>query len=400
MKKKLVVAVALLVFFVGGGFFWRRSRESGQFFLDARVAAAGDGLSSALEQTVGTGLFPGHKLTILQNGTVFDALVSEIGKARSTVHIEMYIWSKGEANRRVTEALKKRDPAVKCRILLDWIGSIFRGHEVDDAILGAGCEMAIFRERESPTARNHRKVAVIDGKVGFTGGFGVDDRWMGEAQDEEHWRDTNVRVEGHAVAAMQEAFTEDWQEATGVVLPGEIFPKATTSPEEVGLKPPGKSMAAFVRSTASPVVTRAERLSQLLVDAAHQRLWISNAYFVPGRPVLELLGRRGKEGVDVRLLVPGRKSDSKLSFLMQQREYGPLLERGVRIWEYQPSMMHQKTMVVDGTLALIGSVNLDPLSLGKLEEGSLVVQDESIVAELAKAFEADCARGVEQKLKK
>jgi cardiolipin synthase len=187
---------------------------------------------------------------------------------------------------------------------------------------------------------------------------------------------------------MQEAFTEDWQEATGVVLPGPIFPK----PAEAG-----PALAAFVRSTASPIVTRADRLSQLMLDAAHERLWIANAYFVPGHPVLELLGKRAKEGADVRLLVPGTKSDSKLSLLMQHREYGELLKRGVRIWEYQPAMMHAKTMVVDKTLAVIGSVNLDPLSLGKLEEGALVLQDPEMVAQMAKQFEEDCSRAIEQR---
>jgi len=387
-RHRLLWAALILIFLVGGGFLWRRSRQINEFFLDARVADAGDGFSSALEQTVGSPLRPGHKLALLPNGKVFDALIDEIGKAQSSVHIEMYIWKHGQVSGRVIGALKKRNPNVKCRILLDWIGSISRGHEVDDGLKEAHCELSIFRKYEALTARNHRKVAVVDGKVGFTGGFGVDDRWTGNAQDEDHWRDTNVRVEGPAVADMQEAFTEDWQEATGVVLPGPIFPK---------LEQTGPAAAAFVRSTASPIVTRADRLSQLMLDAAHERLWIANAYFVPGHPVLELLGRRAKEGADVRLLVPGTKSDSKLSLLMQHREYGELLKRGVRIWEYQPAMMHAKTMVVDKTLAIIGSVNLDPLSLGKLEEGALVVQDPELVAQMAKEFEDDCGRAVEQR---
>jgi cardiolipin synthase A/B len=228
---------------------------------------------------------------------------------------------------------------------------------------------------------------VIDGRVGITGGFGVDDKWLGESQDEDHWRDTNVRVEGPAVSDMQEAFAEDWQEAGGGLLPPEDFPEQAKD---------GPVMAAFVRSTASPVVTRAERLTQLAVDASHQRLLIENAYFVPGKPVLELLRRRAKEGVDVRLLVPGRQSDSKLSFLYQQREYGDLLKVGVRVWEFQPTMMHAKTMVVDSSLVIIGSVNLDPLSLNKLEEAALVAEDPALAAELARLFDEDVARSKEQ----
>jgi cardiolipin synthase len=387
-RKKRVVAGIVILAIAGGVFLWRRSRERHQFHLHAQVADSGEGFSRALEQTVGSPLRPGHKVQVLENGSAFDSLIEEIGKARETVHIEMYIWSKGEANDRVTEALRKRNPSVKCRILLDWLGSISRGDEVNDKIRGAGCELSIFRPWEALTDRNHRKIAVVDGKVGFTGGFGVDDRWLGKTPGEDHWRDTNVRVEGPAVADMQEAFTEDWQEATDVVIPGDIFPK----PEATAGAP-----GAFVRSTAQPVVTRADRLTQLMIVAAHKRLWISNAYFVPGTPVLDLLQDAAKRGVDVRLLVPGHKSDSKISFLMQQHEYPRLLERGVHIWEYQRSMMHAKTMVIDSTLAVIGSVNLDPLSLGKLEEGALVVQDPEAVERLAKDFEADCADGVEQK---
>jgi cardiolipin synthase len=124
---------------------------------------------------------------------------------------------------------------------------------------------------------------------------------------------------------------------------------------------------------------------------------IENAYFVPGKPVLELLKRRAKEGVQVRILVPGRQSDSKMSFLYQQREYGDLLKSGTRVWEFQPTMMHAKTMVVDSSLVVIGSVNLDPLSLNKLEEGALVAEDPALAAELVRLFEEDVARAKEQK---
>jgi cardiolipin synthase len=359
----------------------------GSFELHVLVPSSGPEFSAALEQTVGTPLRAGHQVKLLPNGAVFDSLIEDIGRARSSVHVEMYIWTRGAVSSRVIAALAKREKGVGCRILLDAVGSITRGDEVDRGLQQAGCELRLFRKNQAPTERNHRKLAIIDGRAGYTGGFGVDDRWSGEVQDDKHWRDTNIRIEGPAVTQMQNAFAEDWQEAGGQLIPASEFPKA---PETGGVK------AAFVRSTASPVVTRAERLTHLAIDAAHVRLWISNAYFVPGRPVLDLLGERGDEHVDVRLLVPGRKSDSTLAFLYQQREYGQLQQRGARIWEFTPSMMHAKTMVIDGTLAIVGSVNLDPLSLDRLEEGALVIEDPLTAHELERMFEQDCARSAAQ----
>jgi cardiolipin synthase len=388
MKKAVLGAIVALGLAAIGWAILGRSRESsGHFLLDVRTPSHGRAFSAALEQTVGAPLRPGHKLTLLPNGKVFTALVAEIRKAQQSVHIEMYIWSPGRAATAIVSALRERKKGAPCRVLLDAEGSISRGKTVDEDLRSVGCELRLFRKYTAILARNHRKVAVIDGRIGFTGGFGVDDRWMGDAEDEDHWRDTAVRVEGTAVSDMQEAFAEDWQEAGGGLLPPEDFPE---QPKD------GPASAAFVRSVASPVVTRAERLTQLAIDAAHERLVIENAYFVPGKPVLELLGRRAKEGVDVRILVPGRKSDSKLSFLYQQREYGDLLKRGLRIWEFQPTMMHSKTMVVDKSLVLIGSVNLDPLSLNKLEEAALVAEDPALAAELVKLFEEDVRRATEQ----
>lgn len=384
---KILLAVALAI---GGVLVYVKLSQDrpGSFVLHVKVPSSGELFSAALEQTVGTPLRAGHRVELLPNGEVFDALEAAIGRARGSVHIEMYIWTKGAVSSRIISALGRRTQGVGCRILLDAVGSLTRGEEVDEGLRKAGCELRLFRSHEAPTARNHRKLAIVDGREGFTGGFGVDDRWTGAAQDKDHWRDTNVRIEGPAVTQMQNAFAEDWQEAGGELIDPGAFPKA---PESGGVR------AAFVRSTASPVVTRAERLTQLAIDAAHVRLWISNAYFVPGRPVLELLGDRASEHVDVRILVPGRTSDSRLAFLWQQREYGQLQKRGASIWEYTASMMHAKTMTIDGTLAIVGSVNLDPLSLDRLEEGALVIEDPATAHRLEKLFEEDCARSEPQK---
>ena len=365
-------------------------KESG-FEIHDRVPSSGEAFSAALEQTVGAPLRPGHRVQLHENGKVFDSLLEAIGQARETVHAEMYIWTKGKASDRVLDAIAGRKAkGVACRILVDALGTASLDDELRRRFSASGCELRVFRPLDGPgkAARDHRKIFVIDGRTGFTGGFGVDDRWSGDAQDEDHWRDTSARVEGPAVADMQESFAEHWQEAGGTMLPPSCFPRHYA---------PGEVRAAFVRSDASPVVTRAERLSQLAIAAAHKRLWIENAYFVPSKAVLELLGKRASEGVDVRVVTAGRKSDSKLAFLFAQRDYRPLLEAGVKVWEYQPSMLHAKTMLVDDRLVIIGSVNLDPLSLNELEEGALVAEDAAAAAQLARDFEADMAQSKEQR---
>ncbi|MCA1829673.1 MAG: phosphatidylserine/phosphatidylglycerophosphate/cardiolipin synthase family protein [Myxococcales bacterium] len=363
-----------------------RKHESG-FTLHGPVPA----FSAALEQTTGVALQPGHRLQLLDNGAVFDALAADVGKAQRSINAETFIWTNGTASDRVLDAIKQRtEKGVICRVLLDAVGSAPLRDELIGKFAAARCQVRVFRPIPGPdnAARNHRKVFVIDGRVGFTGGFGVDDKWLGDGLSKKNWRDTNVRVEGPAVAQMQQSFAENWQEPAGDFLPASDFPRL----EEVG---PAK--AAFVRSDAAPVVTRAERLTQLAIAAARKRLWIENAYFAPSHAILDLLGRQAAAGVDVRMVVAGRKSDSKLEFLWAQTDYGELQKRGVRIWEYQASMIHSKTMLIDDSLLVIGSVNLEPFSLNKLEEGAIVAEDEGAARKLATDFEEDCARSKEQK---
>lgn len=364
-----------------------RKDDKGKADFELRVAVPSEGAPfvSALYQSLGVRALGGHQVDLLSNGAVFDALESEIRQARQSVHVVIYIWEKGTASDRVVGALADRAKAgVACRIVVDDVGSPDFGREVKPRLASAGCDVRIFRPLPAgeKVARNHRKVVVVDGRVAFTGGFGIRDSWLGDGVTAESWRDANVRFRGPAVREAQQAFAENWQEAGGALLPEDAFP----SPEGSGT-----SSAAFVASTVSPVLTRAERLVQLMIQAAKRRLWIANAYFVPTAAVMAMLKRKASEGVDVRLLVAGKKSDSKTSFGVQNAEYGALLESGVRVWEYQPSMMHAKTMVVDDELALVGSINLEPLSLTKLEEVALVVQDRAFATKLAETFEADCA---------
>lgn len=376
---------ALLCALLAAGFFACRKQEDGQAFqLRTPVPSAGAPFAAALYQGLGVELRPGHHVALVANGAVFDALVDEIRRATSSMHVLLYIWEKGAASDRVVAALVERARAgVACRILVDDFGSPDFAKDVQPALAAAGCEVRLFRPLPGAgdkLARNHRKVVVIDGRVAFTGGFGIRDSWLGDGVTADGWRDANVRFTGPAVAQAQQAVAENWQEAGGALFPANAFPPPATS---------GPALAAVVTSTISPVLTRTERLIQILIQAAQKRLWIANAYFVPSRAILEMIERKASEGVDVRLLMPGKKSDSKTSAGAQHMEYGSLVARGVRVFEYQPSMMHAKTMLVDDELSVVGSMNLDPLSLGKLEEVALVVQDRAFAATLAQTFEAD-----------
>ncbi|CAN5700841.1 phospholipase D-like domain-containing protein [soil metagenome] len=362
----------------------KREEDKKPFELRVAIPSEGAPFASALHQALGVQLRPGHELTLLSNGAVFDGLEQEIRKAQSSIHVLLYIWDKGAASDRIVAAITDRAKAgVACRLLIDDFGSPDFKKDVQPALVAAGCEVRIFRPlpgNGDKLARNHRKVVVTDGRVAITGGFGIRDSWLGDGVTNDGWRDANVRFTGPAVAEAQQAIAENWMEAGGALFPPTAFPAQEAS---------GPASAAFVTSTVSPVLTRAERLVQLVIQAAKRRLWIANAYFVPSDAILEMLKRKASEGVDVRLLMPGKKSDSKASAGAQHKEYGPLVERGVHVFEYEPSMMHAKTMVVDDELAVVASINLDPLSLGKLEEVALVVQDRGFVTTLASTFEAD-----------
>jgi len=387
-KVTLAIAVTAMALAIGIGFV-ACGDDAQAFQLRTPVPGQGAPFASALYQSLGVRMASGHDVAWLDNGAVFDSIVEDVGRAKTSVHVLLYIWEKGAASVRVTEALTERAKAgVKCRILVDAFGSPDFPETVQPPLVAAGCEVRTFRPLPGidKLARNHRKVVVIDGKVAITGGFGIRDNWLGDGVHDDGWRDANVRFLGPAVSEAQQAFAENWQEAGGELLPLEDFPIAEAS---------GKATAAFITSTASPVLTRAERLTQLMIAAATKRIWISNAYFVPSRAILQLLGRKASEGVDVRVLAPGKKSDSKTSFGAQHVEYGDLMKRGVRIWEYAPSMMHSKTMLVDEELVLVGSINLEPLSLNKLEEVALVVEDRAFADKLAASFADDCAQSAE-----
>jgi cardiolipin synthase len=347
-----------------------------------------EAFETALFQTVGAHLRGGHRWHLEDDGRVFGALVEAIGRARVSVNIVSYIWHSGEPSDRLLEALRQRDKKVACRVLADPLGSPDFEEKVEPQLRAMGCDTLMFRpllQHPNPE-RNHRKIAVIDGHVGFIGGFGIRHEWVkGSGSGDPEWRDINLRVEGPTVAELQRAFAQNWQEAGGALLPVEDFPRIDGD---------GAARVAFVASTFG-YVTLADRLTLLMIASAKKRLWIWNAYFVPDDRLRDLLVAKAKAGVDVRVLAPGDKNDVLASKVGQRRSYPPLLAAGVHLFEFQPTMMHAKAMILDDRVAVVGSINLDSLSLTRLEEAAVVVEDPELVAALAKDWDADIAQSRE-----
>jgi cardiolipin synthase A/B len=336
----------------------------------------------------------GNLVEVVNNGRVFDVLEEEILRARQSVHVTVYIWRPSEPSERVVRAIEQVTRAgVACRVIVDPLGSVDFEEQVRPRLVAAGCDVRFFRQiTEDPAkalGRNHRKLLVVDGKVGVTGGFGIWKAWQGNGRAEEEWRETNVRFTGPAVRDLQVAFARDWSASGGPLLPDVELPELPVA---------GPVPGAFVSSAPVVGVTNAERLTVLMFTAARKRLWISNAYFTPSKPLLQLLEKKRQEGVEIRVLAPGPVHDVPPIRSAQRGTYERLLKAGVRVWEYQPSMMHAKTLVVDDDIGVVGSINLDPLSLNQLEEGALVFESQATVAQLAHDFEEDLTVARELKL--
>jgi cardiolipin synthase len=334
-------------------------------------------------------LEPGHAVRVVRNGAVFDVMEEELARARVHIHVVMYIWKPGRASDRILAVLAKRRRAgVPVRIVVDRLGC--RGGFIDEVrprLEAMGCEVKLFHVPgrvgfAKSASRNHRKIVVVDGRVGIAGGWCLWDKFLGNGRRREEWRDVNVGVRGPCVRFMQEAFLENWRECGGALPPPHELPWPD---QGVGELP-----CTFVHSSGGePDTPKARALIRALLQRAHRRLWISCAYFAPDDEQVALLVARARAGVDVRVLVPGPIHDVPAVREAGRAVYAPLLESGVRIWEYQPSMLHSKSMVVDEGLCVVGSINLEPMSLNVLEEGSVLFWSPPDADGLAADFEAD-----------
>ncbi|HET8538818.1 MAG TPA: phospholipase D-like domain-containing protein [Anaeromyxobacter sp.] len=385
-------AALLLLALLAGGCRSRTGAEPAPAPAAGATAAPAPPLSGRLEAATGATLVDGNELTPIENGAVFGAMVKDIAAARRHVHVVSYIW-RGERgpSRRIADALLRRAKGVACRVVVDPLGSLKFDRAQRRELERSGCEIRSYGLREDlrPTARNHRKIVVVDGVVGITGGWGFHTSWEGDGRSRDEWRDSSVRARGPVVAQMQRAFEQSWRESGGAPLPPGAYP----GPEAAK---PGGTRAAFVAS--SPRGDRpsaAEAMTHLLVAAARRRLWIANSYFVPDDALQDLIAERARRGVDVRVLAPGPVHDVAPVRAGQRATYERLLAAGVRIYEYQPSMMHAKTILVDDRWVAVGSTNMDPLSFDRLEEGSLVADSAALARHLERRLRLDFSRSDE-----
>jgi cardiolipin synthase len=335
----------------------------------------------------------GNSATLLLNGDqIFPAQLAAIRSARVTISYAQYFYEEGPIGLEIAEALAERCRAgVRGHILLDGFGALAMPAAYRETMTLAGCEVATFRPLSPLTLlgvfgfgrdnkRNHRRMLVVDGQVGFTGGSGVSPKWTGDGRTEGHWRDTDVRIEGPIVSRLQGAFVENWLEATGNVLGGDAyFPP---------LPRRGSVSAQIVRSSPEGGGFSMYTMFLLAMSSARRSIYITNPYFLPDGRMTQVLTEAPRRGVRVVVLLPGA-IDNNIVRQASRSQFGTLLEAGVEIYEYQAGLLHAKTMAVDGVWATIGSTNLDTRSFALNEEVNAVLYDKDVAGQLEKIFADD-----------
>lgn len=339
-------------------------------------------------------VFQGGQVTLLENGDAFyPAMLEAIRNATDSVNFEVYIFEPDGIGRQFLEAFKERAHAgVEVRLLLDGFGCIKLTKRYRDDLRQAGVKVERFRPLSLRDLvrfyrRTHRRAIVIDGRIGFTGGAAVSDKWKGNVSNEHEWRDSMTRVTGPMVAGIQSAFASNWVYCCGEVIAGErFFPALERGPGPCGLS---------VVSSPSDALQPIRLLFWISYINARQRLWISNSYFIPDERLRHAVIDRARKGVDARVLVPGNHTDAVPVQSAGRSYYQELLEAGVRIFEFQPAMMHAKTTVVDGAWSIVGSANLDERSMELNEENVLGIADKNFAQSIERGMMADFGRSRE-----
>lgn len=336
----------------------------------------------------------GNRVDVLLNGDgTWPPLLRDLSSARHSIAVQMYYAKPGRVSDTLAAILCDRARAgVPVRFLLDAFGATSMPKSWVRRMQACGVQVALLRTLQwytihSATDRSHVRAVVVDGRIGYTGGFGLADYWMGDGHHADQWRESNVRFEGPAVGGLQAAFAAAWAESTGELMAG-----AFSFPNDVAMGVPSDSLcvrAGLLFTEPTVGNTAAERFLALVIRSARKRLYITNSYFVPNQSFRQLLESAGDRGVDVRVLTAGANTDVRTPWLAGRYRYDELVAHGVRIYEYQPSMMHAKTIVVDGVWSTIGSMNFDNHSLGSNDESNLVVIGGSVGATMDSAFVDD-----------
>lgn len=352
-----------------------------------------------IELFTGTHLDEANKVEILLNGDgTYPQLWTDLASAQRTITVQMYYSQPGKvADSLAKHLIERARNKVRVLLLLDAFGSQPLKKEWIQSLKSAGVEVVWLRPLrwytlQKAARRSHVRVVVVDGRIGYTGGYGLADYWLGDGHKEDQWRETNARFEGQTVGALQATFAAGWAEATGELLTGDMFfPRASFADV-------GNVHAGLMHTTPSTGSTPAARFLALSIAGARKTLYITNSYFVPGENFMQLLLAAARRGVDVRVITVGDKTDVKTTWYAGRAYYEKLLEGGVKIYEYQPTMIHSKSMVVDGMWSYVGSMNFDNRSLSFNDESNLVVHDKRVGAEMDSIFLDDTKWSKEIKL--
>ncbi len=346
---------------------------------------------------LGPALSDGNRVTCLSNGDeIFKAMLDAIARAQRTITFETYIYWSGQIGSRFVEALSERARAgVKVHVLLDWAGSSSMDNALLEALRAAGVIVEKYHEPRwyslsRMNNRTHRKLLVVDGLVGFTGGVGIADQWLGNAQDADHWREAHFRLDGPAVAQMQAAFMDNWMKAVGAVLHGEeYFPELSKA---------GDALAQVFKSSPGEGSESVRLMYLLSIASARESVRIAAAYFVPDDLSIETIVAASRRGVKIEVILPGKGSDTELTRKASRSRWGKLLEAGIAIFEYQPTMFHCKVMIVDDAWVSVGSTNFDNRSFRLNDEANLNVFSSAFALEQSRIFENDKAHSTQVSL--
>jgi len=350
-----------------------------------------EGTRRRLESLLGVPATEGNDVRVLRNGArIFPAMLEAIGSASETVDLLTYVYWTGWPAQAFADALTDRARSgCRVRVLVDAVGGAQMDRALADRMRAAGAQVEFFRPPwiRSPFTHNHRthrKVLVVDGAVAFTGGVGIAEEWQGDARSPQEWRDTQVRVEGPAVAGLRAAFVQNWAEGSGELDDaGDHYPV---------LPHVGEHVVQVVRGSATVGWDDIETAWYALLTSARRSITMQTAYFAPDGPFLRLLTDAVERGVHVRLLLPGPYLDKALSRVASERYFQPLLRAGVGLWRYQPTMLHTKVLTVDGSAAMVGSSNFNRRSLDHDEEVACIVLGGDAPATLLADFEDDLER--------
>jgi cardiolipin synthase len=361
-----------------------------QYGLDHGIEVGSQDFLDTMAGSADIPFLPGNSLQLLNNGDRFyPAMLHDIDTAEHSITVEAYIYWAGEIGITFAKAFASAaQRGVKVKLLLDAVGSQSIGNEIVKILEDGGCHLAwynpirITRLRRINN-RTHRKSLIADGRIGYTGGAGIADHWTGDAQDDTHWRDLQIRIEGPAVRPLQSGFAHNWLECTGELVTGPDFYPALTNAGPLALQ--------TIMSSPETGASSVRVMYVLAISAAKKTIDIANPYFVPDHVAIDLFRDAVKRGVRVRVMVAGSSNDTLLARLNSLRLYGALLKAGAQVFEYNRTMMHHKIMIVDGLWSTVGTTNFDNRSFSHNEETNVCVCDEGVAAELTGTYERDIA---------